>query len=324
MTSEPTRLMEALPAARTPLEVLEALAEAGSDHGFELWAMAVVRNHAPAVYLCTTAPLPPAAVATNLEHFVTCASKLDCEGDQLMPDWSQATRHAMCLQPYAPVVTRGLAEYQDRHVPTGQPTGAIIRGATLSETASGAAPPAWDLLESLIRYATPYLRAVDLATTDTARGMIDVDSGAYSWPYFVDAVERECDRARRCGVEVSLAVVDLKPMRMLREITPDLHRRVGDHLQACVRQTDLVGRIGERTYAAFLHNTGPRPALIAAGRIADAMKGDEVLEATLSFSIGVSGWEKSGPVEGSLLLAQASEAAAEAAQVAPGCAFVYL
>ena len=324
MTPEPARLMKALSAARTPLEVLCALTEEGAAYGFELWAMAVMHQHQPVVCLCTTAPLPPAVAATNLSHFITSAEGLECEGDLLMPDWSQAAQQSVCLQPQQPVAARGLAEYRDMHISTGQQTGAIIRAAALSNAEPGGTVPAWDRLPAIIRYCTPYLRAVDLAAAETTRGMIDVDSGTYSWSYFVDACERECDRARRYEMEVALAMVELRPTRMLAEIPADLQRRVGEHLAASVRRSDLVGRIGPRSYAAFFPNTGPRAALIAAGRMADALNADEVLDATLSFSIGVSGWEKSGPVEVSTLLAQAGEAAAEAALVAPGSAFVYI
>jgi hypothetical protein len=55
----------------------------------------------------------------------------------------------------------------------------------------------------------------------------------------------------------------------------------------------------------FLHNTGPRPALIAAGRIAEALREDDEVSSALSFSLGVSGWEGEGQLEVSTLLAQA-------------------
>jgi len=324
MTPERSRLPELLPAARTPLEVLCALADVGVDYGLDLWAMAIMRGHVPTVYLCTAAPLPPAVAATNLAHFIASADAMECEGDLLMPDWSQAAQQVVCLQPYAPVMAKGLAEYRDTHVCTGQRTGAIIRAATLSSSASEVVAPAWEFLPALVQYVTPHLRATDLTNADTARGMIDADSGMYSWPYFVDVAERECDRARRYDMELSVGVVELRPARMLREIPAELHRRVGEHLLACVRSSDLVGRIGHHSYAVFFHNTGPRPALIAAGRIADALNGDPVVEEVVSFSIGVSGWEKGEPAEISSLLAQAGEAAGEAARVAPGCAFVYI
>ncbi|MGE5530764.1 MAG: diguanylate cyclase domain-containing protein, partial [Bacteroidota bacterium] len=150
------------------------------------------------------------------------------------------------------------------------------------------------------------------------------DSGAYSWQFFLDALEREVARARRQKAELALAVLELRALPQTEGITPRAHRLIGSHMARIVRRTDLVGRIGEASYAAFLHNTGPRPALIAAGRIADALREDTQLSSCLSFSIGVSGWEGEGLLEVSSLLAQAEEAASEASQGGAGRTFVYV
>jgi GGDEF domain-containing protein len=123
---------------------------------------------------------------------------------------------------------------------------------------------------------------------------------------------------------LSLAVLDLRALPSSPPIAPRLHGRVGKHLAEAVRRTDMVGRIGPSSYAVFFHSTGPRPALIAAGRIAEALRGDDGLMSSLSFSLGVSGWECEGPLCLTTLLAQAGEASSEAATIAPDRAFVYL
>ena len=322
--AETSRLPDMLPQAHTPLEVLCALAEDGMPCGLDLWAMAVTRHDAPEVYLCTEAPVDPDCAVSQLAHFIASASALPCEGDLLMPDWSQAAQRVVCLDPQHPPRAGELAEYRDTHLPTGDQTGVIIRAASLVAPDRPAPAAAWERLPSMLQYAAPYLRSMSLVDPDTTRGMIDVESGMYSWPYFMDAIEREVDRSRRYQSELSLAILELKPMRVLGEIPGDLHRRVGAHIVANVRRSDIVGRVGKRTYAVFFHGTGPRPALIAAGRIAEALGADEAIAGIVSFSLGVSGWEKAGPVEVGTLMSQAGEAAAEAALIAPGSAFVYV
>lgn len=318
-----SNLPTVLARARSPLEVLSALAHEGAHFDLDLWAMATVRDGEPAVYLCSLAPLSPNTAGGHLSHFVASASTLECPGALLMPDWAMAPQQVVCLQPALPVVAQDLAEYRDTYLPTGASTGAIVRAATLD---SGATAPSatWSRLQVMLQYAAPYLRAMDMVNSDTARGMVDVESGTYSWPYFIDALEREIDRARRQTDELSLAVVDLRPLRSLEEIPAQLHRRVGAHVTGAVRHSDLVGRIGKRSFSVFFHHTGPRPALIAAGRILEALRADEEIAGVLSFSIGISGWEGTGTVEPCTLLSQAGEAAQEAAASGSGKAFVYI
>jgi GGDEF domain-containing protein len=321
---EPSRLPEMLAQVRTPLEVLCSLAEEGAACGFDLWAMAVTRRDLPEVYLCSAVPLSAACAVSQLAHFVESAADLACEGDLLMPDWSAAPQRVVCLQPQLPPLTQELAQYRDTHLSTGEQTGVIVRAATLAGSKGTRLEPDWSRLPIMVQYASPHLRSMNLVEADTTRGMIDVESGMYSWPYFIDAIEREVDRARRYECELSLAILELKPLGLLGEIAPNLHRRVGEHIMASVRRSDLVGRVGKRTYAVFFHGTGPRPALIAAGRIADALKADEALNGFLSCSLGVSGWEHNGPLEVSTLMGEAGAAAAEAALISPGSAFVYI
>jgi len=321
--SEPSRLPEMLARARTPLEVLCSLAEDGLAYGFDLWAMAVMRQERPEVYLCSMAPLSAACAAGQLAHFAESAGDMPCDGDLLMPDWTAATQQVVCLQPQLPPITQELAQYRDTHLGVGEQSGVIIRAAALGGL-NARLDPGWARLPIMVQYAAPYLRSMSLAEADTSRGMVDLESGVYSWPYFIDAVEREADRAQRYESELSLAVLELRPLRLLGEIPAELHRRIGEHIVASVRRSDLVGRVGKRAYAVYFHGTGPRPALIAAGRIADALRADEAINGIVSFSLGVSGWERTGPLEVSMLMSQAGEAAAEAAVIAPGSAFVYI
>jgi hypothetical protein len=297
--------------------VLAALAAEGAEHGLELWGMAVRREQGAGIYLCSQAPLTAGVAATQLSHFLGSLNELAGRAE-----WTGASTQVLCLQPGLPELAPDLAEYRDLPVDTGGASPTLIRAAALRCNDEFA--PNWSKLEIMVRYAAPYLRALEMNVQDTAYGMLDLDSGVYSWPFFVDALEREIARARRQQAELALAVLELQPLPQSPVITPPLHRLVGGHMARIVRRTDLVGRIGATTYAAFLHNTGPRPALIAAGRIADALREDEEVSSRLSFSLGVSGWQGEGLLEVSTLLAQAEEAAADAAHSAPGRTFVYV
>jgi GGDEF domain-containing protein len=311
---------DALPKARTPLEVLTALAAEGAQHGLELWCMALRREAGEGIYLCSQSPLEHGVAALQLSHFITSANEM-AERSRL-PLWTGTATQVVCLQPQLPPLDPELAEYHDMPIDTGASSPLLVRAASLRN--DGGSEPNWSKLEVMLRYATPYLRALETNSRDTAYGMLDLDSGAYSWQFFLDALEREVARARRQQAELALAVLELRPLPQTGEIPPQVHRLIGAHMARIVRRTDLVGRIGAASYAAFLHNTGPRPALIAAGRIADALREDSEISASASFSLGVSGWEGEGLLEVTALLAQAEEAASEAAQGGAGRTFVYV
>lgn len=321
--AEPSQLPRILTGARTPLDALCALAEDGAAAGFDVWALATVWQGVPWTYLASLAPLPAAAASAQLVHFSAAAADLPCEGDRLLPDWSQARQQVVCLKPHLPTLEQDLAEYRDVHVHTGEPTGFIIRAATLQDGEERRVAQ-WDRLPVMVQYLAPHLRTMHLSATDSARGMIDVESGVYSWSFFLDAIQREVERSQRSDADLSVAVLQLQPLQALGQLGPEVQRRVAGHVMANVRRTDVVGRIGRTSYAVFFHNTGPRPALIAAGRIADAMNLDDMLRGSVSFSLGVAGKEDAGPVDVEVLLSQAGEAASEAARVAPNSAFVYI
>lgn len=321
---EPFQLPRLLTGARTPLDALCALAEDGAAAGFDVWALATVWQGVPWMYLASLAPLPAATAAGQLAHFTAAAADMPCEGDRLLPDWSQARQQVVCLKPQLPALEQDLSEYRDLHVHTGEPTGFIIRAATLQGPGEERRVAPWERLPMMVQYLTPHLRTMHLSATDSARGMIDVESGVYSWSFFLDAIQREVERSQRSDTDLSVAVLQLQPLQALGQLGPEVQRRVAAHVLANVRRTDVVGRIGRTSYAVFFHNTGPRPALIAAGRIADAMNLDETVRSALSFSLGVAGKDNPGPVDVEVLLEQAADAASEAARVAPNSAFVYI
>ena len=309
--------------ARTPIELLCLLAEEGRALGLDLWGMATDSQRAPAIYACTVAPMDPAALNTHLAHFIISASSLLSSQSTETIDWNNADQQAVCLHPSLKPLSGSLADHRDVGVPICGETDAVIRAAALEKPESPRTPVSWEQANRLVQAAIPHLRSL-VAETGQTDGILDKESGTYAAPYFLDSLEREIERARCHLVELSLAVLNLQPAGLLGEIPPWVHSRVGSHLGRVVRRTDMVGRIRSRSYAIFFYNTGPRGALMAAGRMADVLNSDEAIKRNTMFSLGVSGWELNGLVDVPTLLLQASKAAQEAAAIAPGRAFVHI
>ena len=313
-----SELSEALARARTPLDLLAALAETGEAHALDLWTLAV---HWEGVPMLCLASVPP----VSQDVASACRDELQAHGSALAEadgcrDFDGGVVRALYLSPDLPPVGGAVTEAREVIVPLAGEGLAVVRVMCLQ--VDDLRRPDWERMEAMVELAAPYLRGLGQGATQQA--ITDVESGTYSWPYFLDALERELERSRRQQSELSVAVLDLRPLPSGVSLSPRMHGRVGGHLAEVVRRTDMVGRIGPSSYAVFFHNTGPRPALIAAGRIAEALRGDDALISSLSFSMGVSGWEGEGPLSLSMLLAQAGEASAEAATIAPDRAFIYL
>lgn len=315
-----SEVADSLCRAKTPLEVLTALTREGAAYNLDVWAMAITHEQRRMIYLCSVAPLQPAAAAGQLRHFLNCEERGDSGETIAMADEMSVT--SVCLRPDLEPMEHDLAEYRDMAVALGSGGRAVIRAAALKHETE--LEPNWPRARAMVQFAAPYLRGLGLPNANTTLGMMELESGTYSWPYFLDALSREVERSRRTHDELALAVLELRPLTGRLELTPALHQRVGQHLSQAVRRTDMVGRISPCSYAVFFHNTSPRPALIAAGRIVEALRNDPEVMAESSFAVGVSGWDGEGLLESTSLLAQATEAAAEAGVMAPGRAFVYL
>lgn len=237
-------------------------------------------------------------------------------------DWINASLLTACIAPLAEPLSLGPMIHRDSLVWLCDETRAIIRASCLAENNPLYDEQAWDGAQILIRAAIPYLRAVAVAAGDSG-SLLCPESSVYIGPYFLDCLDREIERARRHQSELAIAIMELRPLELTREPSPQIHARIGSHLHSTVRRTDLVGRLGPKSYGAFFFNTGPRSALIAAGRIAEAMSTDPVLTAEINYALGVSGWEVTGP-DAASVLRQARSAASEALLIAPGRAFVYI
>jgi GGDEF domain-containing protein len=313
------RLASELRQARTPLDVLCGLTEHGATMGLGLWAMAMITSRGPSVWLCSIPPLVPPALNEQLARFLVHAGANLTRPGPGRP-WADARVMAVCLRPEASPISGEVGECWDRSLRLCDETQAMVRAAAVGPGDTVPAP-VWEQAQIMVRAATPYLRAAVVGASHDG-GLLCPDSGVYAEPYFRDCLDREVERARRHLGELSLAVVELRPTNMSQEPGKPVHGRIGGHLRNVVRRTDLVGRLGLRSYGVFFYDTGPRLALLAAGRMADALSGDPLLTKEVSFAIGVSGWELAG-ADATSVLAQARTAATEALLIAPGKAFVY-
>ncbi|NPV47426.1 MAG: hypothetical protein HPY69_10735 [Armatimonadetes bacterium] len=309
-----------LGSARTPLEVVCSLTELGHRLDLDLAAMAMVTAAGPTLWLGSVAPLQPADLRAQLDHFRGAVGpQLGTQVGRL--DWTDVPVLSVCVQPDAPALRVGRVCYRDRVLWLSDEARACVRLVCLDVDTAEFTERRWEEAAELVRTAVPWLRAVTTGHGHE-RPLICPESGAYIKEYFLDCLDREIERARRHLGELALAVLELRPADPRAELGALVHARVGGHLRAAVRRTDLVGRLGPRTYGAFFYSTGPRAALIAAGRVAEALAADNLVSSEVVFALGVSGWEITG-ADAESLLGQARSAAREALLIAPGRAFVY-
>lgn len=92
--------------------------------------------------------------------------------------------------------------------------------------------------------------------------VIDVDTGVYNRPYFLQRLGEELSRAKRHHHPLSVALMSIERLDMIGDGRPDLKtealRRVGLFLKQYLREEDLVARFEGNTFALLLPDTsGP-------------------------------------------------------------------
>ncbi len=153
----------------------------------------------------------------------------------------------------------------------------------------------------------------------------DSISGAYTREFFEQTLRNELWRSERQPAELSIILLQLRrssPMLADHWPPPRLLARTAAVMRAQLRRADVVARLDSRRLAGLLPTTGPRNALIAAGRLGEALQDDHELEGW-SIDIGVSGvgMETTSVDE---LLDQARHAMLSAQRGALNCPFVYV
>ena len=126
----------------------------------------------------------------------------------------------------------------------------------------------------------------------------DALTGAANRRAFMQRLEIETEQARRHGSAVSVVMLDLDHFKLVN----DTHgHAIGDRVlieavkavQHCLRDRDLLGRLGGEEFAVVLHDTTVEHALIAAERIRAAIealqiRNDAGAAVPVTTSLGVS------------------------------------
>lgn len=304
----------------SPIETLVKAAECASKIGVELWQVASCLGGAPLLLSVASRPPAPEVLSSYLTHFCLAADNMLGEQKSAPSDWHLISPQVSWLMGETTGGRGWPEEYRDFCIKTGSDL-SLVRCSGGAGGRGGGEQIDW-------RSAQLVGQAVIGRLTELGRGtqtnlLRDPVSGVYSEKGFFEALEREVERTRRHAIPLSVAALEVFALHGQEHLLAEVHRSLGGHLRHQVRQSDLVGRVGDLSYGILLYHAGPRNALIVAGRIADALHDDEFLNGVMTFSLGVSGWDCSGP-EGLTLLSQARRAAAEAAVVAPGRPFIYI
>ena len=151
----------------------------------------------------------------------------------------------------------------------------------------------------------------------------DALTGAANRRAFMHCLEMETEQARRHGSAVSVVMIDLDHFKLVN----DTHgHAIGDRVliqtvkavQKCLRDRDMLGRLGGEEFAVVLHNATLEQAAIAAERIRKAIEAmqicndsGEVVPVTTSLGVSAAAVENGLDTPESLLLA-ADEALYEA------------
>lgn len=126
----------------------------------------------------------------------------------------------------------------------------------------------------------------------------DALTGAANRRAFMQRLEIETEQARRHGSSVSVVMLDLDHFKLVN----DTHgHAIGDRVlietvkavQKCLRDRDLLGRLGGEEFAVVLHDTTIEHAMIAAERIRAAIEAMQICNdagtpVPVTTSLGVS------------------------------------
>jgi diguanylate cyclase (GGDEF)-like protein len=140
----------------------------------------------------------------------------------------------------------------------------------------------------------------------------------YNRRHVIHRLEEEFARARRYRSVVSLVFFDIDQLRDINEahghlVGDAVIRLVSDVLQSRVRREDIVGRIGEESFAVVLGNNNYRGAAVFAGNvrteIAERMPASVGEEITVRISAGVSSYPDNSSIQNPDDLIRATERA---------------
>lgn len=133
------------------------------------------------------------------------------------------------------------------------------------------------------RLSGAHRRLHDLAEEAADRASRDALTGTYNRRHLLDALEREIARAERIGKPFSIARIDLDRLGGVNEShghsAGDIAlKRFVAAAASALRDVDVFGRYGGNEFLAIMPDTDRKGAIIAAGRVREAVAREPVPE----------------------------------------------
>ncbi|HEV8574019.1 MAG TPA: diguanylate cyclase [Dehalococcoidia bacterium] len=142
-------------------------------------------------------------------------------------------------------------------------------------------------------------------------------TAVYNRRYMTQALDRECNRARRYRRHLACLMVDLDDFKKYNDshghLVGDVAlKQVAAMISQCVRETDIVVRFGGEEFVVIMPEAQPAAAMLAAERIRDSISGQALAvtdgDVAITVSIGVCTSDDEHEIEPDTMLACADKA----------------
>ena len=161
----------------------------------------------------------------------------------------------------------------------------------------------------------------------------DALTGLFNRHRFESELDRVAGEARRYGRRASLLLLDLDGFKFVNDrfghsVGDELVTRIGAILRQTVRETDVVARLGGDEFAVILLEAGEAEAVEVADKIRSAVRRrgaiiDEIRQARVSASIGITTFDQTCELTGEELVVEADIAMYEAKAAGRDCHAVF-
>ena len=176
--------------------------------------------------------------------------------------------------------------------------------AVLSEDPYGISADELEALTGLAGHTASALTTVVLQREIRDLGTVDPLTRFFNARYFRTRLEQECQRARRTGGPLSVAVLSLDGLREVRgegraSSGDAAMRTLSTHIAARLRGMDIGCRVGEDELAAILPEVEGMDAFRVGERLRASLREDPLLSGAFTLSVGVASFpdQAAGPDE---------------------------
>ena len=121
----------------------------------------------------------------------------------------------------------------------------------------------------------------------------DALTGLASRRHFLEELGREISRARRHGREISVAILDIDHFKQVNDghghgVGDTVLRMVAERMRKCLREQDMIGRLGGEEFGIIFPETGGDRVLKVARRLRAAVSGSPFDCGSRSLPVSVS------------------------------------